>query len=144
MDGVSTAVGLIATGIKVVKVVNSVLADIRSAPDEIQSLRDRLDDVAMLLRDLEQRREQGFFQSTQDLATLERLGRRAQKCVDEISRFVDKTWKITKDGEEKVDTFRWLTKGNKLAELSKKLDKLESALSAIMNLVVSYVLCPLS
>lgn len=60
---------------KVVKVVNSVLADVRSASDEIQSLQVRLNDVAMLLRDLEQRREQGFFQSTQDLAMLERSTR---------------------------------------------------------------------
>ena len=139
MDGVSTAVGLIATGIKVIRLINSALEDVKNAPEEIQTLRDRLDDVDMLLQDLQNRWEQGFFQSAQDLASLERLGRRAQKCVDEISAFVDKTWKVTKDGEAKVDTIRWLTRGNKLETLSRKLDKLEHALSAIMSLVVSYV-----
>lgn len=137
MSGISDALDLISRGIKLVKAVNSALADVRNAPEEIQALRDRLAYLDLFLGDLQRRREEGHFQSPQDLALLERLRCRARKCVDDISNFVDKTLKITKEGEAKIDSFKWLTRRSKLNELSKKLDELESALNAIMNLLVS-------
>ena len=126
--GVGDALDLISRAIKVVKVINGALADVRNAPEEIQLLRDRLAYLDVFLQDLQHRREEGHLRSPQDLALLERLRLRAHKCVDDIGEFVEKSLRVTKDGEQKIDAFKWITRRSKLEELSKKLDDLEVAL----------------
>lgn len=137
MDPGSAIIGFVTTGIQVVKLVKTTIDDIKNAPKELQLLRDRAADIEASLKELQRRQLDGLFESQEDIDMLERTGRRAQTCLDEITVFTAKVQKTSKDGAVAVDKLRWILKGDTLKGLSGQLNLLDAALNSVMNLVNS-------
>lgn len=139
MDPASAAITFIVTGFQVIKLIKETLDNIRGAPEALELLKDRVTNVEMLMRELEHSQLQALFDTKEDLDALEHLGSRAKKLVDDIEAFVTKMRRVGKDGTMRISRTKWLFKGDKLEELSVKLDRLQNALNSIINLSNSYV-----
>lgn len=139
MDGVSTAISLVGSCITVVKFVIRTLADIKDAPQELQALRERLDDIDLLLSELENRQLAGLFCSNRDVTVLHRHQRRVHQCLCDISEFIQGMEKVGRSGKRELKKTKWLRKGTRLDDLNGRLDKVENSLSSLFNLVISCV-----
>lgn len=137
MDPASAILAFVTASVQVIKLVKDTLDDIRNAPKELQVLRERVDDIEMSLEELQRQRIEGLFQSEEDIVRLERIGGRVNACLEEIRMFMAKVQTIGKRGSAVVDRWKWLMKGDTLKDLSRQLDRLDSTLNAVMNLVNS-------
>lgn len=137
MDPASTVLAFVTAGVQVIKLVKKTLNDIRNAPKKLQALHERVADIEISLGELQRRQLEGLVQSEDDIETLERISRRAETCLDGISAFTAKMQRVTRDGDVMVDKLRWLMKGSQLKDLSSRLDRLDSTLSILVNLVMS-------
>lgn len=140
MDPASAILTFISTGVQAIKLAKETFDDIKNAPKELQVLRERVADVEMTLDELRLCRLNEIFQSEEDSVALARIRGRADSCIDEISKFTGKMQKLSKDGAVVVDKVKWITMGNRLKDLTTQLDRLESALNAVMNSTNLYVL----
>lgn len=137
MDPASAILSFLGASVQLIRLVKDTLDGIKNAPKELQLLQDRVADIELLLEQLKQRKIEELFHSREDWEGLDRLRRRAQQCLDEIAVFVVKVQTISAKGGKKVDKLKWLLHGRSLSNLSSQLDRLETTLNLIMNLVVS-------
>jgi len=137
MDLASTFVGLIGTAYKTIKFIKNTLDNLKNAPNELQSLRDRVEDIESSLAELERKEVASLFHSEQDIKRINRLAERVGKCLSEIEVFMKGMLKNRKDGEKRVDKVMWLWKGKDIARLKGHLVDLEGTLHSTWDLVHS-------
>ena len=135
MDGVSTAVGFVENGIKVIKFVRKTLADLKSAPEQLRSLSKTISHIEYSLKILQRVQFDTLGLTDDDTQMLDQWTSDATECLNKIARFITKMNKTGKNGEATVDKWRWLRKGNVLEEFVKDWSELRNSLNFIMMFV---------
>lgn len=139
MDAVSASIGFVSTGFAVVQLARKTVRDVKTAPQQIRSLLDRVADIEYCLKELEIRQAQGVWMSASDLQTVERWNQRTVDLLERTDIFVKK---VSKAGarnlkDVKVDIWQWLTKRSTIDDATRDLNELQSTLSCIMQFINS-------
>lgn len=135
MDGVSTMIGFIENGIKLVKFVRETWGDLKTAPEQLRSLLQTVFHIDYSLRTLQYVRFDSLGLTKDDTQMLDQWASDATRCLDKITRFTEKVDKSRYNGETKVNKWRWLWKGSVLEEVSEDWGKLQNTLNFIMVFV---------
>jgi hypothetical protein len=141
MDPASAIIGIAAFGFTVFGKVNEVIKTIKDAPEQLAALNDASRDVELLLSALQQTSVNLRLRSPAELAYLERLHARTQKCLEDINNFAEKVQRSAQNGAgtNKIKLLKWFMKKSDFDDIKQKIRDLEVSLGLLMAFVNSCV-----
>lgn len=141
MDPASATIGIASFGFTVFGKVNDILKTIRGASERLATLQELSSDIEVLLLALQRVDTDAHlrFRSSEELAYLDRLRARTQKCLVEVNAFAEKVQRSprTAPGVRRINLFSWYIKKSDFEDISRKMKDLESSLGLMMAFINS-------
>ncbi|KAI0085528.1 hypothetical protein BDY19DRAFT_439425 [Irpex rosettiformis] len=141
MDGASAIIGIVAFGFTVFNKVDTILKTVRGASEELATLQELSTDIEVLLLALQRTDTDAHlrFRSPEELAYLDRLRARTQRCLEQVEVFAEKVQRPSRNGQgvRRIKMFNWYIKKNDFDDIARKMKDLESSLGLMMAFVNS-------
>lgn len=130
---------VISFGLTVFKKINEIRKEIKSAPEQLESLQDFGQGIQIVLLRLQKTHVLVQLGEDEELAYLERLTVKAQNQLDKVDAFVNKIQQQADSsaGKRRVKIVAWMMGKDDFKDISRKLRDLRETLDMMMSIIAS-------